>query len=553
MVLSVDRAGVLRFLAFWVASRGGSSGIRLFIAIYAFFFCVGTVIGNDPVILSGVPFLAYFTRETGIDPPTAWIFCQFINANIGEYVQIRRQAVVTEVCPTASTVLVSSNPTNLVLSGAFSISYFVYTAKVILPVLAATFATLPVLLAMFRNPRYIPRKMRPITLNPRSALVDPVGGVFSSAVLILTLGTLVATSTLHPPLYLVTLPPAILVLIRDILYDLRNCRSKKLKLGETPTGPKADAPLVLDTADMDSKEKTQNIEVQEEHGDETLVGMGHNGEGVPPTRPTEQESANLSTKEQSIPQRDGVETLRVSDTGATAEGLHLPISKARETPGVSDTGATEEGLPLPLSKAHETPISFLQRTFPTVTAIFKIMPFSLVIFSLSLFILVQGLAVTGWVDIWAQWWGAWTEKTGLVGTVFGMGLTSCILSNVGPYACFQPSSVGSDNTCQLFGTNIGATILLARVLQVWIQNSSQTPSSRVQDGAIYTLALGSNYGAFTFSFPASLAGLLWRKLLLSKGIKVKMSQFALLNLLPCAIAMATSCSVLLGEIYITHR
>ena len=87
MVLSVDKAGVLRFLAFWVASRSGSSGIRLYVAIYAFFFCVGTVIGNDPVILSGVPFLAYFTQETGINPPTAWVFSQFVIANICKYPQ----------------------------------------------------------------------------------------------------------------------------------------------------------------------------------------------------------------------------------------------------------------------------------------------------------------------------------------------------------------------------------------------------------------------------------------------------------------------------------
>lgn len=90
-------------------------------------------------------------------------------------------------------------------------------------------------------------------------------------------------------------------------------------------------------------------------------------------------------------------------------------------------------------------------------------------------------------------------------------------------------------------------------MQVWIQTPSQTPSAQLQDAAIYTLALGSNYGAFTFSFPASLAGLLWRKLLLAKGIKVKMGQFAKLNVLPCAVAMGVSCSVLIGEIYVIHR
>jgi Na+/H+ antiporter NhaD/arsenite permease-like protein len=84
MAISVDKAGLLRFLAFWVASRSGKSGIRLYVAIYTFFFTLGVVVGNDPVILSGVPFLAYFTQEMQINPPTAWIFGQFVIANIGK-------------------------------------------------------------------------------------------------------------------------------------------------------------------------------------------------------------------------------------------------------------------------------------------------------------------------------------------------------------------------------------------------------------------------------------------------------------------------------------
>jgi Na+/H+ antiporter NhaD/arsenite permease-like protein len=86
---------------------------------------------------------------------------------------------------------------------------------------------------------------------------------------------------------------------------------------------------------------------------------------------------------------------------------------------------------------------------------------------------------------------------------------------------------------KIFGTNIGATILLSRILQAWIQ-STPSPSSRVRDASILALALGSNYGAFTFSFPASLAGLLWRRLLADKGIVVTMGQFAKLNLMPVA-------------------
>ncbi|CAG8686423.1 5243_t:CDS:2, partial [Acaulospora colombiana] len=217
MAISVDKAGLLRFLAFWVASRSGTSGIRLYIAIYSFFFTLGVVVGNDPVILSGVPFLAYFTQEMQINPPTAWIFGQFVIANI------------------ASAVLVSSNPTNLVLSGAFSISYFTYTAKIIVPVVVAAIIILPVLLFLFRKPGLIPREIKPITLSPRSVLVDPFGGIFGGTLLILTLCTLVGTSILHPQVFLVTVPPAVIVFIRDVLYDLRRYRKQVQKGKEDPT------------------------------------------------------------------------------------------------------------------------------------------------------------------------------------------------------------------------------------------------------------------------------------------------------------------------------
>ena len=52
---------------------------------------------------------------------------------------------------------------------------------------------------------------------------------------------------------------------------------------------------------------------------------------------------------------------------------------------------------------------------------------------------------------------------------------------------------------QAFGTNIGATILLSRVLQQWSQNSNAVVSERILYGSLYTLALGSNYGAFSYT------------------------------------------------------
>ncbi len=44
--ISLDATGLFRFLAFWVASKGGSSGRKLFTYLYIFFLVSGVVVGN---------------------------------------------------------------------------------------------------------------------------------------------------------------------------------------------------------------------------------------------------------------------------------------------------------------------------------------------------------------------------------------------------------------------------------------------------------------------------------------------------------------------------
>lgn len=44
--ISLDATGLLRFLAFWVANKGGSSGKRLYFYLYMFFLVSGVVVGN---------------------------------------------------------------------------------------------------------------------------------------------------------------------------------------------------------------------------------------------------------------------------------------------------------------------------------------------------------------------------------------------------------------------------------------------------------------------------------------------------------------------------
>lgn len=144
IAISVDASGLIRWLAFKVLQKGGKVGHRLFFYLYSFFFGLTALIGNDPVILSGTAFLSYMTRvSSNIKHPRAWIFTQFSVANI------------------ASTILVSSNPTNLVLAGAFKITFIKYTANVIVPVLVTGIVLYPFLLyIIFHDESLIPSAIK---------------------------------------------------------------------------------------------------------------------------------------------------------------------------------------------------------------------------------------------------------------------------------------------------------------------------------------------------------------------------------------------------------
>ena len=115
----------------------------------------------------------------------------------------------------------SSNLTNLVLAGAFSIPFPTFTAFMALPFLAAAVATYPVFLVIFRGRDYIPQS---IDLGGEdsalsSVLADKWGAVFGSVLLTATLGVLVGTSTLGIPVWQITVPPAVIMFIRDVVYD----------------------------------------------------------------------------------------------------------------------------------------------------------------------------------------------------------------------------------------------------------------------------------------------------------------------------------------------
>ncbi|GAA5911579.1 hypothetical protein JCM5296_005253 [Sporobolomyces johnsonii] len=439
---ALDSTGGLRALAFYISQKSArtprgsppsadktASGLRLFTTLYLFWFVFGVLVGNDPIVLSGTAFLGYFTRATGITEPRAWTMSQFVAANV------------------ASAALVSSNPTNVLIAGAWELNFLTgFTAYTLLPTVITALVAFPLLLGIFTflrpstahsngpGPRYIPSQLLPPDVDPRSALLDPQGAIFHSTLLLVTLATLVGTSFVKDGkvgVWMVTMPAGIIAFLRDVWSERRS---------PTP--------------------RTEEIELSA------------------PTRPVDPPHCT-PTRRLSLP--------------------HL--------------------------------VNKVCKRFPTTTTTISRLPLSLLTFAGGIFVLSRALTSLGWTDIFAGWLAKICINP--AATVFFVGY----------FVAFV--------LCPLVGTNIGATILFVEILR----SSSFTSAPHVAAdplilrGAIYSLALASNLGAFSWTVSASLAGLLWTSILKQKGISVSGRSFAAFNLPVLVVLQSIASAVVLLECY----
>lgn len=246
IAMSLDATGLLQYLAGLICQRASMDGRILYVVLYAFLWLAGVVLGNDPVILSGTTFLVEVTRVAGIVPPSAWVWAQFVAANV------------------ASAVLVSSNPTNLVVASGFGLSFVEYTAYMVLPSLAAALAALVAMLVYFRGVHglaesrafslkqsmakangyvledsgtciYIPHAIKQPARDPRSLLTDAWGAVYCAVIMLDVLGTLIGTSVVKGvQVYQIGLPGAALCFARELVLDVRDYRRRTRALDARP-------------------------------------------------------------------------------------------------------------------------------------------------------------------------------------------------------------------------------------------------------------------------------------------------------------------------------
>lgn len=464
--IALDGTGALEAVAFWVSRKGGTSGLRLFTYLYFFFLGVGCIVGNDPLILSGTPFLAYLTQYTGIEP-TAWVFSEFMAAN------------------TASAVLVSSNPTNVLITGSFNLNFLTgFTKWTILPSVIPAILNFFVLLGMFW--KKIPRELTPLDENPWSKLRDPKGALFFSVLMVVTVSVLVGTSFVPGhvvEVWMVTAPAGILAFLFDLGSDWWHHKHRKA-YEDTARGDPAATMSAIDRTES----RTSSMRRQ------------------------------LSSTSQRTVQRS-------KSRAITAKHDHESLSPQGDDEKDLDPRHANDSFSL-LSLLRS-----FRRRFPGTTLTVTRLPILLLPFAICEFILVRGLAQRGWIHVFAE--GFSNACTTPLKTVFFFGFVS---------AAFL---------CPLAGTNIGATIILVEILRdpAFSDSAAARADPKIMLAAIYAVALGSNLGAFSYTFAGSLAGLLWRGLLADKDIEISQLRFAMVNFLPLIMQTTVACAIIYGELF----
>lgn len=385
---------------------------------------------------------------------------------------------------TASAVLVSSNPTNILITGSFGLNYLTgFTKWTILPSIVPAVLNYGVIFLMFR--KSIPKTIIPLQEDPWSKLRDRTGALFLTTLMLVTVAVLVGTSFVpgHAvEVWMVTAPAGILALSYDVVSDWRNASARK----KSVLKQKQDL-----AAESEAKDRTGSSISQQG----AQLASARELRSLPPPCPHQHDP--LPTKES------------------------LPSSSEDEK-----------------NPSHRTTlaslIKHLSTRFPTTTQTLTHLPLPLLPFAMCEFILVRGLSQRGWIHVFAQ--GFSHVCVSPAATIFFIGfLTSAVL-------------------CPLAGTNIGATIILVEILRdpAFSQSKAVVHDQRILLGAIYAVALGSNLGAFSFTFAGSLAGLLWRGLLTDSkvgSVEVGSWRFAKINALPLVVQTGMACAIIWGEVY----
>ncbi|OBZ86191.1 Arsenical pump membrane protein [Choanephora cucurbitarum] len=507
--ISLDMTGVFQFCAFWVARKAGNRGILTFTLFFILTSLMSGLTSNDVVILTGTVFLSYYTRVSGICP-TAFMMSEFTTANI------------------ASMALYIGNPTNVVVCEAFKINFITYSAWTLLPTVICILLAYITLRIVFRSQDYIPHHVTPPDEDPKSVLVDPKGAIFGLILLACCLITLVATSFVNIPVWMVTLPFACVMLLRDFFYDLgvtfQHLLPTKLQHPKPALTANHDQLVVSDhPADIQLNTLNPSPALHEPNLDkqttDNTVQLRHNRKEEAVSSIS---SANTSSTSISVSRsRPMASSIDVEKGKAKKEERNLRMSAN----DVDDENKLVHRWTKPFYEAYD----WFGKRFPTIKAVILRMPWAVLPFSLGMFMLIEAMSEAGWVGIFAIAMAVFAKNYATA--VIGMTFVSIL-------------------ACQLLN-NIPMTVLFVQIIQH--PNFTQhINSDATKQGFLLGLIVGSNLGA-CLTYLGSLAGVMFDHILRTKGVHtLSYFQFLKWNLFILPVIALGACAVVIGEIWFIY-
>jgi len=481
MSITLDVTGILKAAAYWVSNVSGRSGTKLFIYFYLLITALSGFFGNDPMILSGTLFLVYYTDAAKLDP-LPWLMSEFAAAN------------------TASMILFVGNPTNVVICEGFGIENAAFTAWTFFPFAACSVTCLVALYAQYRmTGKLAPKLPETVKFRAREAINDLPGAIVGTFLLGGALVTALVVSFVNVDVWKITLPFAGAKFVFDITWDLYRVK----------------------TIGIDNLRERMRVSLPENNQE---TSEPHPASVESSRTKTENEYAHISMGSSQSTNVDHSETRSIKDflpNGPSPQGTGTHLAP-KPKPTVEKRW-WEEVPRLPAI------VEFTKNHLPTLYNAFPRLPFALVPFAFSQFILIEALSGQGWINIFARWLIIATKKE-MYPMVWIIGIMGVIL-------------------CNISGTNIGATILLTQVVRA----ADLPPDSRRAAGI--ALAVASNIGAVSFVFSASLAGLLWKGIIDDQkpGNKITQRVFAKWNVIPLIVMMGVGLAVVTLEMRIKYR
>jgi Na+/H+ antiporter NhaD/arsenite permease-like protein len=402
------------------------------------------------------------------------------------------------------------NLTNVVACQAYKISFLEYSAWMLLPCFAAIAACYIMLRINFRHDKYIPKIVKTPNVDPRSCLVDPVGAIFGLSVLACSLICLIGTSFAHVSVWIVTGPFALLTLARDIWYDSQG----KFKPAHVVVTTLSD-----DRQLEDSESMTGGVAASAPGSKESQMEKGLPEIAVPEPSIVSPVSILAEKHDRKLDSDQGsVETVGVS---------HIPIAASSSIAADNNQSTETE------DTAHQSWTKRFGRKFqqksPLLHAIAIRMPWAILPFTFSMFIMVEGLSHSGWIAIFANW--ATKLVPNYVAATYAIGFISVLL-------------------CNIFN-NVPMTILVARILQHPNFVNSPLATPEVVKGCLFALIVGSNLGACT-TLISSLAGLMWDSVLRSKGSGVGFWNFFKWNMGVMPVVILVTLTVVVVELSVIY-